>query len=109
VRVSLLVPRPSVRNNGPLASLAMPVPSNISGKIRLEIMVAGHRTRLAAFLAQSHPKAPVLCEYVLDLHAKRRADAREAEDHQSDQRAIAQTGVPPAALRFYTVRTPILG
>ena len=41
--------------------------------------MARHGVRLAAFLAQPHPKPPVLREHVLDLHAERRADAGEAD------------------------------
>jgi hypothetical protein len=46
--------------------------------------------RLAALLAQPHPKPPVLGEHVLNLHAERRADAGERIDHEGDQRAVAQ-------------------
>jgi hypothetical protein len=40
--------------------------------------MARHRMKLA------EPKAPVLDESVLDLHADRSADARKGIDHQSD-------------------------
>jgi hypothetical protein len=56
-------------------------------------VVARHRVSLAAFLAQPHPKAPVLCEHVFDRHPERRADAGEGIDHEPDQGAIAQPGV----------------
>ena len=63
---------------------------DVGGEIGLKVVVARHGVRLAAFLAQPHPKAAVLREHVLDLHAERRADAREAVDHQPDQRPVAQ-------------------
>jgi hypothetical protein len=39
--------------------------------------------------ASTIPQAP-LNEVILDFHAYRRADAGESEDHQPNQRAIAQ-------------------
>jgi hypothetical protein len=41
--------------------------------------------RLTAFLAQLHPSPAVLREDVLHHHAQRRADVREAVNHQADQ------------------------
>jgi hypothetical protein len=52
--------------------------------------MAWHGVRLAAFLAQPHPEPAVLREHVLDLHAERGTDPREAEHHQPDQRPVAQ-------------------
>ena len=48
---------------------------------------------LAAFLAQAHPEPPALAVKIFDLHGQGVADAREAVDHQADQRAIAQTSI----------------
>ncbi len=63
----------------------------IGGEVGLKVVVAGHGMRLAAFLPQPHPKAAVLREHVLDLHAERSADAREAVDHEGNQRPVAQS------------------
>jgi len=46
---------------------------------------------LAAFLLQADPHAAVLNVHVMAAHLERCADAREAVDHQLDQRAVAQT------------------
>ena len=69
---------------------ANPGPIEISVEVDLERVVTGHLVPLAAFLPQAHPEAPVLHEDVLHAHAKRRADPRKAEDHEPDQRPVAQ-------------------
>ena len=89
--MSLPVPRPIVRNSGPLGSPRKPGAVEIGDEIFLEVVVAGHCVPLAALLAQPHPQAAVLRVDVLDLHAERRADAGEGIDHQPDQGAVAQT------------------
>jgi len=52
--------------------------------------MAWHFMLLAAFLLQADPHAAVLHIHVLAAHLERRADAREAVDHQPDQSAVAQ-------------------
>jgi len=56
----------------------------------LQVVMAWHFMLLAAFLLQADPHAAVLHIHVLAAHLERRADAREAVDHQPDQSAVAQ-------------------
>src|SRR5208283_2395110 len=58
---------------------------DIGFEIRLKIMMTGHFVTLAAFFAEADPEAAALAVDVLDLHAERGADAREAIYHQTDQ------------------------
>jgi len=48
---------------------------------------------LAALLAQPHPEPAVLREDIFDRHPERGADPGEGIDHQSDQRAVPQSGM----------------
>jgi hypothetical protein len=53
-------------------------------------MLARHRVPFAALLAQPHPKAAFLPVQVVNRHAKRRAIAGGAKDHEPDQSAVEQ-------------------
>ena len=55
--------------------------------------MAGHLVPLAAFLAQALPQPAILHKHVLGPHRQRRADPREAVDHQPDQRPVAQARI----------------
>jgi hypothetical protein len=72
-------------------------------EVLFEIVVAGHLVLHAAFLVQAHPAAPALHEVVAHLHLERGVDAREAVDHQRDERAIAQ----PHEHGFEAFRLPL--
>ena len=87
------MPRPIVRNSGPLGSSRRTCAVEIGDEIFIKVVVAGHRVALAALLAQPHPQPTVLRVDILDRHAERRADAGEGMDHEGDQRAIAHTGM----------------
>jgi hypothetical protein len=52
--------------------------------------MAGHLMALTAFLVQPNPGAAALHVNILHAHFGDGADAREGEDHQRDQGAIAQ-------------------
>ena len=65
----------------------------ICDQVFFEVVVAGHRVPLAAFLAQPHPQPAVLRVGIFDRHAERRADPGEGVDHEGDQRAVAQARV----------------
>ena len=45
---------------------------------------------LAAFLVQPQPEPLAVLEEVATVHRHRRADPREAVDHQPDQRPVPQ-------------------
>jgi len=88
VRVSRAVPDgPELR---PFAILHDAGLLQVGGQVILQAVMAGYSVRFAALLAQPHPQAAVLHEHVLDLHGERRADRREAESHQRDQRPGTQ-------------------
>jgi hypothetical protein len=53
-------------------------------------MVTGDVVLFAALLVQPDPAAAALHEIIADLHAKDRADAREAVCHDADQGSVAQ-------------------
>ncbi|MFY9642073.1 MAG: hypothetical protein WAK07_14420, partial [Rhodomicrobium sp.] len=55
---------------------------------------------LAALLVQPHPEAAVLCEHILDLHGDDGTDAREAVEHEGDQRLVAEIDVRVGAGRI---------
>lgn len=76
----------------PLGIVTQFRPVEICRQIIVEIMVAGHRMFLAALFAQPHPQPAVLRIDIRHAHPERRADAREAVDHEGDQRPIAQAG-----------------
>ena len=65
---------------------------DIFGQVFLKRVVAGHFMALAAFLAQTHPEPVAFVKEIGNRHADRRADAREGVGHETDQRAVAQTG-----------------
>ena len=58
----------------------------------LELMVRRHLVTLAAFLLQPHPPALAVGEIVLDRNDG--ADAREAVDHDANQRAVTEAHQP---------------
>jgi hypothetical protein len=76
VVVSSSVPRPIVRKERPLRIAREPATVEISVKVSLEVMVAGHFVALAALLVQADPKPAVLHVHVLDLHRERCARVR---------------------------------
>jgi hypothetical protein len=79
VRVSFPVPRPIVRNSGPLGIVAQAGAVKIGDQVFFKIVMARHRVPLAAFLAQPHPQPAVLREDVLDRHAECCAEFRPCE------------------------------
>ncbi len=87
---------PRVAPNGaeqrPLGILGEARTLDVGGEVGFKVVVAGHGVRLAAFLPQPDPEPTILREHVLDRHPERRADAREAEHHQPDQRPVTQPG-----------------
>jgi len=55
-----------------------------------EFVVGRHLVALTAFLVQAYPPALAAGVVVLDFHRNDGADAREAVNHDADQRPIAQ-------------------
>jgi hypothetical protein len=53
--------------------------------------MAGHLVMLAALLVQPQPGLLPMLEEIAALHRYHRTNPREAIDHQSDQRSVAQT------------------
>jgi hypothetical protein len=66
---------------------------DIGMKERFGVVVAGHVMQLAAFFMQPHPEAAVLHEDILHGHADDGPDAREAVEHEGDQRLVAEIDV----------------
>ncbi len=55
--------------------------------------ISGPCLPVAVGECQPHPQLPVLGEHVFHPHCQRRADAREAVDHEGDQGPVAQVEV----------------
>ena len=73
VRVNLPVPRPIVRNCGPLGSPRRPRSVEIGDEVFLGVVVARHREPLAASRSRTQ-EAAVLRVDIADRHAEPRAD-----------------------------------
>ncbi len=58
--------------------------------VRLGVVVCRDFVALAAFFVQPKPPALPLGVVILDAHRDGGADAREAENHEADERAIAE-------------------
>jgi hypothetical protein len=52
--------------------------------------MTGNLVTFAAFLMQPQPQLFAMLKQVAALHRDRRADPREAIDHHSDQRPVAE-------------------
>jgi len=63
----------------------------ISVKIGLQVVMAGHFVALAAFFVQAHPPAFAGGKVILNPHRDDSAYARETVGHYADERPIAQT------------------
>src|SRR6516164_1174197 len=72
-----------------LAVLADPGGGEILVDEGFELVVRRHLVALSAFLVQPHPPALIAWVIVIDLHGDDGANAREAVDHDANQRAIA--------------------
>jgi hypothetical protein len=53
------------------------------------VVIARHLVMLTAFFVQPHPEATVLPKYVFHPHRDNGTDAREAVEHEADQRLVA--------------------
>src|ERR1022692_117879 len=70
--------------------------------ILFEVVVRRHLVALAALLMQPHPPAATLKIPVLDIHARRSANARERVDHKRDEGAIAEADGPRTECAGFT-------
>ena len=61
----------------------------IGVEIGFSVVIAWHLVVLFTFFVQPHPEATVLPKYVFHPHRDNGTDAREAVEHEADQRLVA--------------------
>jgi hypothetical protein len=83
-------PLPTLRNNGPILSRAMPAAMIQGCRVVFQLGMAWHFVAFAAFLVQPQLEPLAMLKEVAALHRHHRANPREAINHHSDQRPVAQ-------------------